>query len=281
MEKILVPTDFSDNSKPGLRFAIRLAARNKSHLVFINVHLIKRPPTSGSNSAVNFEEFKQQELDKTKVKLESFVRKIYQSLKLESDGYSCEVIEGIKADFTLIDYCKNHSEIKYLVISTRGASYFNKVLGTNTGNLITKSPVPVIAVPKDYRYKPLRNVLYASDLENLDSEFQRVLEFAKPRGLSIEMLHFSTPSSFEFEDKLNVNELEEKAGYPLTVRKEKYNNEHPLSRNLNIQIDKIQPSIVVLFTNQNRSLFEKLFLSSMAEGLSFKIQTPLLVFKKN
>jgi len=280
MEKILVPTDFSDNSKPGLRFAIRLAARNKSHLVFINVHLVKRPPTTGSNDAVNFEEFKQNELDKTKIKLESFVRKIYQSLKLESDGYSCEVIEGIKADFTLIDYCKNHSDIKYLVISTRGASYFNKVLGTNTGNLITKSPIPVIAVPKDYRYRPLRNVLYASDFENLTSEFQRVLDFAKPRGLSVELLHFSSPSTKDLEESLNINDLEVKAGYPLIIRNEKYNNEHPLSRNLNEQIDKIQPSLVVLFTNQERSLFEKIFLSSMAEGLSFKIQTPLLVYKK-
>lgn len=281
MEKILVPTDFSDNSKPGLRFAIRLAARNKSQLVFINVHLVKRPLGLDSESAGSFEEFKQKELKKTRVKLESFVKRVYQSLKLEGGEYVCEVIEGIKADFTLIDYCKNHPDIKYLVISTRGASYFNKVLGTNTGNLITKSPIPVIAVPKDYRYKPLRNILYASDFENLDSEFQRVLGFAKPRGLSVELLHFDTPSTKEFEDKFSVNDLEMKAGYPLIVRKEKYDLSHPMSRNLNLQIEKIQPSMVVLFTNQKRKLFEKIFLSSMAEGLSFKIQTPLLVFKKD
>jgi len=70
MEKILVPTDFSDNSKPGLRFAIRLAARNKSQLVFINVHHIKRPLVLDSDKAVSFEEFRQKEIDKTQLKLE-------------------------------------------------------------------------------------------------------------------------------------------------------------------------------------------------------------------
>lgn len=281
METILVPTDFSDNSKPGLRFAIRLAARNKSRLIFINVHSTKRPLVIDTDNKMNFEEVKQNEIDKIKLKLESFVRKIYQSLKLEPGVYSCEVIEGIKADITLIDYCKSHSDIKYIVISTRGASFLNKVLGTNTGNLITKSPVPVIAVPKDYRYRPLRNILYATDLENLNAEFQHVLDFAKPRGLSVELIHFSTPSTKDLEDNLNINELELKAGYPLTIRIDKNDENHPMIRNLQLNIEKIQPSMVVLFTDQQRKLFEKIFLSSMAEGLSFKIQTPLLVFKKN
>src|SRR5690606_13245290 len=156
----------------------------------------------------------------------------------------------------------------------------NKILGTNTGNLITKSPIPVIAIPKDYRNKPLHNVLYATDLENLNEEFQRVLDFAKPRGLSIELLHFSSPSTLDLEKNLKRDELESKTGYPLTIRMVKNDITYPMSKNLQQQIEKIKPSIVVLFTNQNRNFYERLFLSSMSEGLSFKSQTPLLVFKK-
>lgn len=277
---ILVPTDYSDNSKPGLRFAIRLASRNKHPLVFVNVLQIKRPYPGDGAQEDNFETQKAEQIAKAKLKLESFVRKIYQSLKVEPAAYTCEIIEGLKADISLVDYCKDRQDIEFIVISTRGASFMNKVLGTNTGNLITKSPVPVIAVPKDYRFKPLRNVLYATDLDNLDSEFQRVLDFAKPRGLSIELLHFSTPSTKDLESCLHRDELEMKAGYPLNIKVIPNNHSHPISRNLQNEIEKIQPSMVILFTKQDRKFFEKLFLSSMAEDLSFKSTIPLLVFNK-
>lgn len=274
MEAILVPTDFSDNSKPGLRFAIRLAARNKAPLVFVHIFQPKRPYLGDADA------LRKEYTEKAQLKLEAFIRKVYNSLKVEPGQYSCEVLEGFKADISLLDYCQNHPTIKLIIISTRGGSFVNKILGTNTGNLITKSPIPIIAIPKDYRNKPLHNVLYATDLENLDQEFQRVLDFAKPRGLSIELLHFSSPLTQDLEKTLKREELESKAGYPLTIRIVKNDITHPMSKNLQQQIEAIKPSMVILFTNQNRSFYERLFLSSMSEGLSFKSQTPLLVFKK-
>lgn len=276
MEKILVPTDFSNNSKSGLRFAIRLAARNKSTLVFVHTTQTKRELKEADEA--EFEKHKQEQIEKKRDKLQRFIQGVYRSLKMDEGEYTCEIIEGIKADVSLIDYCKKYSDIAFIVISTRGASFVNKVLGTNTGNLITKSPVPVIAVPKDYRSKPLRNVLYSTDLENLQREFDTVLEFAKPRGLSVEVLHFATPSSLDHQNELNNLELT--AGYPVKIWKEKADINHSMIHNLQLQIDKIKPSMVALFTNQQRTFFEKLFLSSMAEALSFKSQVPLLVFNK-
>lgn len=276
MQKILVPTDFSNNSKSGLRFAIRLAARNKAPLVFIHVTQIPRPIEE--KNGAEFEAHKTEQLQATKMKLERFISGIYRSLKLDGGEYGCEVIEGLKADVCLLDYCKTHSDIGFIAISTRGASYLNKVLGTNTGNLITKSPVPVIAVPRDYRAKPLRNVLYSTDLENLDKEFDTILNFAKPKGLSVEVLHFSTPSTFNKENDLEKLEL--KAGYPVKIWKVKPDINNSMINNLQEQIEKTKPSLVALFTNQQRTFFEKMFLSSMAEALSFKAQVPLLVFNK-
>lgn len=279
MEKIIVPTDFSDNSKPGLRFAIRLAARGKVSLNFVHVLQIKRPFVANARED-DFERVKAEQIQKAQTKLEAFVRKIYQSLKVEPGEYQCEVIEGIKADICLIDYCHKHPEVKYIVISTRGASFMNKVLGTNTGNLISKSPVPVIAVPKDYRFKPLQNVVYATDLENVEAEFEKVMAFARPKGLSIELLHFYRTTPDELPGKMDLKDLEMKAGIPLMLHLEKNNPHRPMVENLQSFLLKTQPSMLILFTRQERKYFEKFFLSSMSEDLSFKIQTPLLVFNK-
>src|SRR5690606_23697319 len=88
---------------------------------------------------IDFDAIRESQINKAKVKLEAFVKKIYNTLKVEAHDYVCEIIEGIKADVCLLDYCKTHPDIKFIVISTRGASFINKTLGTNTGNLITKS----------------------------------------------------------------------------------------------------------------------------------------------
>lgn len=261
MDKILVPTDFSDNSKPAIRFAIRMAARSKTFLIFI--HIVSP----------------EGDLEKSKLKLEGFIRTIYQSMRLDMLDISFEAIRGFKADISILEYCSQHSDIDYICISTRGASFFNKILGTNTSNLIEKSTVPVIAIPKGYRVKPLNTILYATDLENLENELQVVVDYARPKGLSVEILHFTSPSTLDLQEKLN-GDLEVKMNYPLKIRVVKNDDSHPLLKNLQHQIDKIKPSMVCLFTNNKRTFFEKIFLSSLTENISYQTNVPILAYKK-
>lgn len=261
MDKILVPTDFSNNSKPGIRFAIRMAARSKSSLVFLHI--------------VNLEG----DLEKSKTRLESFIHTIYQSMRLDPFDDSFEVIKGFKADISILEYCSQNPDIDYICISTRGASYFNKVLGTNTSNLIEKSNIPIIAIPKDYRVKPLNSLLYATDLENLDAELQVVVDYARPKGLSVEVLYFTSPSTADLESKLN-DQLEVKMNYPLTIKIVENDNLHPLLRNLQDQINIIKPSMLCLFTNNKRTFYEKIFLPSLTQKVSYQTNVPLLAYKK-
>lgn len=261
MDKILVPTDFSSNSKPAIRFAIRMAARSKASLIFIHI--------------LNLEG----DLEKGKIKLESFVQSIYQSMKLDPQDVSFEIAKGFKADISILEYCSQHPDIDYICISTRGASFFNKILGTNTSNLIEKSSVPVIAIPKEYRVKPLNSLLYATDLGNLEEELQVIVDYARPKGMSVEILHFTSPSTLDLQDKLN-DDLEVKVNYPLKIRIVKNDDSRPLIKNLQHQIDKIKPSMVCLFTNNKRTFYEKIFLSSLTENISFQTNVPILAYKK-
>src|SRR4030066_380837 len=47
---------------------------------------------------------------------------------------------------------------------------FQKILGTTTSSLVNFSTVPVIVVPNNYRTKSIKNLLYFSDLDDLDIE---------------------------------------------------------------------------------------------------------------
>ena len=160
MNKILVSTDFSDNSKSAIRFAIHWATIQKLELVFIYVLHIIRPAqwTDGY-----FEQYSEEEKKHSLSKMEKFIAGIYKKMNVLPDKYSCVVIPGISADVMINDYCRTNPDIDCICISTRGAGRFTKFFGTNTGNLITNSIVPVFAIPKVYRVSKMNKVLFAAD----------------------------------------------------------------------------------------------------------------------
>jgi|694.fasta_scaffold07543_4 nucleotide-binding universal stress UspA family protein len=277
MKKILAPTDFSGNSKSGIRFAIQWAAQQKVELVFIHVLHILRP-TIWSDSY--FEKYAVQEEKNCSIKFKQFIAAIYSDMNLKPGKHSFVIIHGISADITILDYCKKNKYIDYICISTRGAGKFKKIFGTNTGNLITKSAVPVLAVPKKYKVADIKNVLYAADFRNYSEEINRVVDFALPLKATIEVLHFTWPDEITFDEKTIESAFKKQYKYGLKIHFEKNDAVQSLIQNLQNQIRIRKPSVVTMFTNQQRTFFQKLFLSSKAEELSFQAKVPLLVFNK-
>lgn len=262
MDKILVPTDFSTNSKPGLRFAIRMAARNKATLVFLHVVPLNA------------------DVQKAEEKLDSFVTKLYESMRLEPQEFETKVISGFKVDIALLDYIKQQEDLSFICISTRGASFFKKVLGTNTSNLLEKSGIPMLVVPNSYRVKPLNTVLYATDLENFEEELKVLVDFSRPRGVSIEVVHFGKSNLTETEKEVLGIDWEAKMNYPLRIEVVKRNRTQSFTTQLNKQIALKKPSLVCLFTQKEHTFFEKLFLKSNTGNVSHHPQVPLLAYNK-
>lgn len=277
MKKILVPTDFSGNSKAGVRFAIHWATRQKLELVFVHVLYVLRPTRW---SDVYFEKYAAEQEKITKTKLEKWITNIYRQMNVKPGKHSYFVIQGISADVSILDYCGKTPGIDYICISTRGAGRFKKIFGTNTGNLITKSEVPVLAVPQNYKVAAVTSVLYAADLRNYIDEIEKVIAFAQPQKAKIEVLHFSWPEEISFDKATMEAAFKKKFKYGFELHFEKNDAARSLVDNLQDQIKTRKPSVVVMFTNQQRSFFKRLFSSSKSEDLSFEAKVPLLVFKK-
>ena len=278
MKKVLVPTDFSGNSKAGFRFALQWSTMQQLHLIFVHVlHLVRLPYWTNDN----FSKYLEQEKKTYKEKLEEFVARTCKSIRIEPTKYSCIVIEGASPDLAILDYCRQNTGIDYICISTRGASKLKKIFGTNTGNLITKSDVPVIAIPKAYKIRPIEHILYSTDLLNCTNELKKVISFARPVKATVEVLHFTWPGEVLPDKKLFKPTFKKKVNYPLTLHFEKTDITESLVKRLQGHIRLSHPSVVIMFTEQKRSLFQRIFLSSKAEQLSFQSKVPLLVFKKS
>lgn len=278
MKKILVPTDFSVNSKAGVRFAIRWAARQKLELVFVHVLNVMRLTTW---SDAYYEKYAAQEKQLCRVKFEKFIAGIYRQMHIKPGKHSFVIVHGISADISILDFCRKNMDIDCICISTRGAGKFKKIFGTNTGNLITKSAVPVLAVPQHYKDTGLRKILYATDLRSYNKEIEKVIAFAEPLKSPVDVVHFTGPGEMTFDEKTIEVALKRQFRHGLNLHFDKNDGVHSFVENLEKQISIRKPWLVVMFTNQKRTFIQKLFLSSKAEELSFRSKTPLLVFNKN
>ena len=278
MKTVLVPTDFSENSKGGVQFAINWAAQQELHLVFIHIlYIVKHTEWTD----VLFEEFTAKEAIHCKETLELFIDGVYKELNVVPASHSFEIIQGISADISILDYCTTHKNIDFICISTRGAGKLNRLLGTNTGNLITKSKVPVLAIPQDFEISDISNILFATDFKNFENELDAVINFAQPFKAGIEIIHYTWPDELIAEKEKIEAEAKNKYPYPIRFYYEKNDGVHSLVQNLQNQIELKKTSLVVMFTNQERTFFQKIFLSSKTEELSFQIKVPLLVFNKS
>ena len=277
MNKILVTTDFSDNSKSALLFAIQLATQNNCKLTILNVHHI---PTPTAWNAVRIEEYEREQTAMTEDKLKVFVEKINAGSQIPAANIDSVVKISIFPNAVIKDYAVEN-KFDFICISTRGAGQLKRILGTHTENLINHSAIPVIAVPHDYETTAITSILYASDLENYKKEIIKVIAFAKPLNASIELLHLSTVLE-KTTDLVNIEKAVAKiAAYHIDFNLTERNPNVSLITDMEIAIKKKKPSMMIMFTEQNRSWFEKIFLSSYSAEYSFNAKVPLLVFNKS
>jgi nucleotide-binding universal stress UspA family protein len=164
MRRVLVPTDFSPNSKSGVRFAIKWAGQQNVELVFIHVLNIMVPTRWTKSTTAKYVAG---ELEACRTRFKKFINNIYKSMNQSPGPYSTVLIQEYDPAKTILEYCKKEKTFDCICISTNGAGAVMKLFGTNTSELISKSPIPVLSIPKNYRSKTTGSVLYATDFHNL------------------------------------------------------------------------------------------------------------------
>ena len=277
MKTILATTDFSENSKAGLHFAIQLASQNNFELVFFHTYHTLIPT---SWNAARIDSFEKEEAIIIQEKLNTFIKEVYKSLDIAATNYSCEIKSSVIIDTTIREYAEENN-FDFICISTKGAGNFKRLLGTNTGNLINHSSVPVIAVPHSYKTALITNILYVSDLFNYENEMPKVIAFAEPLKASVELLHL-TSAQEKTADLITIETaIKKMAHYNVNFKTSPRNPNTSLVSDIEVAVKELAPSLMIMFTEQNRGWFQKIFLSSKSAEYSFNAKVPLLVFHKS
>lgn len=274
--EMLVTTDFSANSKAGIRFAIQLASQHKMALVFLHV-IELLIPTRWNDVKAKVRE--NEELDAEKKKLEKFVRDIYRQSGATPGPVGFVARYGAPVNQAIIDYAIER-KVDYICMSTRGAGGVKRIFGTHTSAVLRRSPVPVFVIPDTYRRRPVKDLLYACDLEDVKGELQQVRAVAEKVKGKVHVLHFEGFARGE-EKKAEFDKVARRYTDPkVKFHLDRFDWEESLTQHLKKAISKFQPSVIVLFTNQSKNWYERLFRPSESADMSYDTKLPLLVFPK-
>ena len=274
MKKILVTTDFSTNSKKAIRFALQIASQMECELLFYNVIKIMQPTIWKQSE---FEEYTIAEMAQKQKQLQKFVETIFQKQNFLKVNYQCACGINMDVEEQIISFAKKNNA-DYICISTRCAGIIKKLFGTNTSKLINSSPIPIIVVPHNYRIKPISSLCYASDLENLSLELKTIDTFSKELKVKMIVLHYDYDSEAN-RDRLSKLAAKYATEYIMFNFRE-LETEDILLFQMQNDIEKLNPSLLLLFTHQNKNWLERLFNPSKTGGMSFNTKIPMLVFRK-
>lgn len=279
MNKVLVTVDFSANSRKTIRFAIQLASKSKAEIVFFHMISSVQPTSDAVWDYMYYAQFQDEALEQSKKHLVKLIKEVYNSKLPAGVNYSCICLSGNDVGNQIISYAQKN-KVDFIFVGARGTGIVAKLFGNVATYLITNSPIPVFVIPKNYRLKPLTDLCYASDMEDPETEIKKVLELARSLRATLKVLHFDYEIGLkENQDKLTqiAQKFENKN---VKFQYKKLNAIYSLNDHLRKAITLIKPSLVVLFSKQNRNWFERLLIPSESAELSFTSKVPLLVYHK-
>jgi len=163
MKKFLVPTDFSETSKNAAKYAAQMAAGIPgAKVILIN---ISDKFTAGSDGSPLTETKR----DRRIILQQALAHVADEMRSLANVEIEFAIEEGSSLVETLDRYVR-HQGIHMIIMGITGASRLEQLfIGSNTLDMVDAGVCPVMIIPPDAQYHPIKNVLFASDFKDVET----------------------------------------------------------------------------------------------------------------
>lgn len=163
MKKILVATDFSENSVLALNYGHYLAKKLDATLFIGHCFL---PPFVDQNTPVDLIQQIQDDAEKSyQQNLDKLVEEAKQKgIEAHSVLYFSDVVSGIKE-------CIKDKKIDLIIVGRTGnGGFLDKLLGSTATRLISNTGIPLLLVPPMAHEPKFDNIIYATQLEHEETD---------------------------------------------------------------------------------------------------------------
>ncbi len=282
MKQILVPVDFSEPSKHAARYAVDLAIHlNAVKIILYNAYQQPMPadplliePTVNVMDIYNvgdLGDISREHLNRFKKEIET---QASASLQFEIIGEFNNLVEGIQ------EVCAAQETDLVVTGITIGGKLTETLVGSHAIDIARQVTTPVLIVPHEADYKPIKNILFVCDYKQV-AKTTPVLPIKKilsETGAQLHILHVK-----ESEKK------EEAAIEGSAVLKNMLQHEAPLfyevqhnnfAEAINTFVSQYDINLVVAIPKKH-NFFEGLFRKSHIKTLAFHTHVPLMLMHED
>jgi nucleotide-binding universal stress UspA family protein len=274
INKILVPTDFSEASKEAFKFAFDLAKKNKASLKVLHVYRADFGVPVPDMMAYQLIDLRREEAEK---KMADFVQS---EPSAANNGVEMETVTevGFPTDVA-IEYSKNSKEaIDFIVMGSKGEHPLtDRLFGSVSTNVLMNADCPVIAIPEKCSFSAIKNIAYATDFKDENLEIlRRISELAKLFDAKLHCVSVDTNSSDLRDEVQKFKAMLEQLNLDAEIFKISSDS---IAEGLDGFVHENGIDMVIMH-RPKRKFLERLFHNSVTKQVAMNRTVPLLVFKK-
>lgn len=278
MKNILFLTDFSENSWNALKYGISFFTERNCSFYILHVN----------NNILDFQKdnilplSKQNDIEKlytrpTKKRLKEILKRISREL-FHNKNHKF---------FTLTNYgffvesVRKHvleKKIDLIIMGAQGASVLKEyIVGSNTGDVITKVKCSTLIIPKNATYSGLKEIAFPTDfaISYEISVLQPILDILKNNNSSLRILHIG-----QKEEQLNTDQKTHKDlisdffyGFNYTYH---YLTNTKVEKGIQCFVESRNTNLIAMVA-KNLNYFQQILFHSKTEHISYHTNIPFLV----
>ncbi|WP_222983119.1 universal stress protein [Flagellimonas meishanensis] len=278
MQKILVPTDFSENAWNAIDYAMQLFRDRECTFYLLNTYTPVIPSSRFMAKMIDGVRIVDAVRDSSQRGLQKTVDKI--KSKYKNPLHQFETISSFNL---LVEEVKDMVDcfgIDLIITGTKGASGIDEIfMGSNTVRIIKSvKKCPILAIPHHFDYVTPSEIAFATDFNRFytQSELTPLLDMARMFHATIRIVHvqYGIKALSELQ-QFNLNMLRRYMGdvehYVHTV-----SELHSVSQTLEIFSKELDIHLLALL-NYQHSYMEKMTREPIVKKTAFHTQIPLLV----
>ncbi|MEP5256256.1 universal stress protein [Winogradskyella rapida] len=274
---ILLPTDFSENSLNAISYAIDFYKAVKCNFYLLNVCLMDSFMAGDSSTTPTASQIEELYVKPSKQRLANVLSTLNDEGKINENHHFFTLTEY---GFFLESIRKQvlEQKIDVLVMGTKGASGLKQyIVGSNTGDVITKVKCTTLVVPEAATYKPLKEIAFPSDFNmsyNLPT-LEPLSEILKASNANLRMVHVHKKDIELSVEQLNNIDI-------FKTYFDAYNPSFDYIENRNVE-DAIQSFVetkaidMMVMVAKNLNYFQSILFHSKVEKISYHTDIPFLV----
>ncbi|MFK7950604.1 MAG: universal stress protein [Saprospiraceae bacterium] len=278
MKKILFPTDFTATSENAFRYALHIA--NQFNASIATVHTFTAPIV-GTTPMVMVEEMTELTEQYEMQEYQEFNKKMHQV----ADDLG---LSHIRIDHTLeyglaveeIVRMSKKEQCDIIIMGTDGQDGFGRWLfGSHAAKVVDKATVPVLIIPNEAKYKPIKKISYATSFEDVsDNVINDLIGWISKFDAELTFVHIASKGEYiDAEQYANMSELTDLAErYDNVKFKIIYDND--VLDELEDYVEDENFDMLVMVTHRY-PFFKRLFNPSLTRQMTFETEIPLLVYQ--